>query len=432
MSIEECIQQYKEPFWHVFLQSRPLLKRVFGSDWSKYSGKWLQEAVENLLRSRDQPITLMMRSGRRQNSMRGTVLCHEAQQPHSVFFCTQECRGPYQQHMLKCDIELRHAARATSAAPSYFNEMRIETLSFVDGGFGLTNNPSWESQVHYHRNHDVTTNRQLIMISLGTGSVPADANVSRLQQRPWWTRLLPNGLLKAMGLVSDLVKMATDSEQPAEQLRYLSEDHPDQLFFKRFSADTGIHDIQLDDWRAASGVDGTGIIEERTQAYLQGPAVLTEFRHAAKKLAEVYAKRHEQVEIPVMAALDRRQSVDLSISVVVENETRGRVGLPGNLRALTPESSADGIPSLVTGSEPTQTPNPSPPRTPEPGRNPFPPMLASDTKEILQGQGQRFKENVASSSGLLSPVSSDRSRSPRARRAATLPVSRDWGLGRVM
>ncbi|OCT47443.1 hypothetical protein CLCR_03675 [Cladophialophora carrionii] len=71
MSIEECIQQYKELSRHVFSQSRPLLKRVFGSDWSKYSGKRLQEAVEKLLKSRDQPITLMMRSGRRQNSMRG-------------------------------------------------------------------------------------------------------------------------------------------------------------------------------------------------------------------------------------------------------------------------------------------------------------------------------------------------------------------------
>ncbi|OCT47444.1 hypothetical protein CLCR_03625 [Cladophialophora carrionii] len=310
--------------------------------------------------------------------------------------------------------------------------MRIETRSFVDGGFGLSNNPSWESQVHYHRNHDVTTNRQLVMINLGTGSVPADANVGRLQQRPWWTRLVPNGLLKAMGLVSDLVKMATDSEQPAEQLRYLSEDHPDQLFFKRFSADTGIHDIQLDDWRAASGVDGTGIIEERTQAYLQDPAVLTELRHAAKKLAEVYVRRHEQVEIPAMAALDRRQSVDLSISVVVGEGERSRIGLPGHSRALTPESSADAIPSLVAGSEPTRSPNSSPPRTPEPGRNPYPAMLGTETKEILQGQGQQFKENVVSSSGFLGPISSDRSRSPRARRAATLPVSWDWGLGRVM
>jgi hypothetical protein len=316
-------------------------------------------------------------------------------------------------------MDLSKAAQANGHLQ--FNEMRIETRSFVDGGFGQTNNPSWESQVHYHRNHDVTANRQLVMINIGTGSVPADANVARLQQRPWWTKLVPNGLLKALGLVSDLVKMATDSEKPAEQLRYISEDHPEQLFFKRFSADTGIHDIQLDDWRAAAGIDGPGVIEERTQAYLQDPAVLAELTQAAKKLAEVYAKRHEQVEIPATAALDRRPSVDLSISVVIEDGERGRLGGPERLRGLSPHSSADAMPSLVTGSEPTQSPNSSPPQTPEPGRLPLAPILAAENKEILQGQGQQFKENIVPSSAFLHPVSSDRSRSPRARRAATLP-----------
>ena len=73
MSIDECIKQYKELSQTIFAKRRALLKRIFGSDWSKYSGDRLQMAVENLLESRNQPITLMMRSGAQQNKMRGYV-----------------------------------------------------------------------------------------------------------------------------------------------------------------------------------------------------------------------------------------------------------------------------------------------------------------------------------------------------------------------
>jgi hypothetical protein len=71
MSVDECIQQYKILSRQIFSEQRPILKRIFGSDWSKYSGDRLQKAVEGLLKSRDQPIDLMMRSGLRKNIMRG-------------------------------------------------------------------------------------------------------------------------------------------------------------------------------------------------------------------------------------------------------------------------------------------------------------------------------------------------------------------------
>ncbi|KAJ9611425.1 hypothetical protein H2200_004609 [Cladophialophora chaetospira] len=419
MSLDECIQQYKKLSRRVFSKRRSLVKRIFGSDWSKYSGNRLQKAVEDLLESRNHPVTLMMRSAS-QNSMRGTVLCHEVQQPHSIFFCTEECQGPYQQYMLQYDLEMRHAARATSAAPSYFQEMTIEERYFVDGGYGQTNNPSWESKVHYHRNHDVTRGRQLVMINVGTGSIPTYANVDRLQTRPWWTRFVPAGLLKALGLVADLVQMATDSEQPAERLRYISEETPTQLFFKRFSADTGIHKIQLDDWKAVEDTDGVGVIEERTKAYLNDPLVLSDLKQAAQKLAEVYCRRREDVKaVTSEAALNDQESINLSISVVVagkpgESSTAGQAHFaPG----------AEAVPSLVTGTELTQSPDPSPPQTPEPdGKLPLP-TTATESQEILQGQGQQFKDNVVPTMAHLNPGSAERSRSPRARRALTMPVS---------
>ncbi|KIW88909.1 uncharacterized protein Z519_10393 [Cladophialophora bantiana CBS 173.52] len=411
MSLDKCIQQYKKLSRDIFSKQRPLLKRIFGSDWSKYSGRRLEAAVEGLLKSSNQPVSLEMRSKTQQNTMRGTVLCHEMPQLHSVFFCTDECQGPYQQHMLKCDLKVRHAARATSAAPSYFEEVIIEERAFVDGGYGKTNNPSWESRIHYEMNHEVPTNRQLVMINIGTGTLPQNADVARLRKRPWWTMLLPKGLVKASGLFADLISMATESEGVASDLEYLSKDNPERLFFKRFSANTGIHDIKLDDWQAVAGADGSSVIEQRTEAYLSDPVVLGELKAAAEKLAEIYVKRQELKrqghagDIPSAANnVNNQEGIDLSVSVVVQ------------------PAAANAVPSLVTGSEPTQSPGPSPPRTPEVGWGPpLPPIDTAQNKEILQGQGGQFEQSILPTASLLSPASPNQSAPRKVRRAVTYP-----------
>jgi hypothetical protein len=291
-----------------------------------------------------------------------TVLCHEVSESGTVFFCTQECVGPYQRHVLRTGVELREAARATSAAPSYFQEMTIQGRSFVDGGFGETNNPSWESHVHYRQNHSGAVRQQAVIINIGTGSVPPQADLKRLQKRPWWSKVVPKSLEKALGLVADLVKMATESEKPAERLRYLAGEYPEDYFFKRFSANTGIHDISLDDWRAVSGKGkgGTSMIEERTQEYLGNPEVLKELKEAAEKLAEVYTRRHKRVE---------------------------------TLSPLAPVG--DAVPSLIIGSATSQTPSLTPPRTPELGHVAHLPALTVENKEVLRGQGQQFGGQVS-------------------------------------
>ncbi|OAP58833.1 hypothetical protein AYL99_06130 [Fonsecaea erecta] len=381
MSLDDCIEQYKTLSRDIFSKQRPLLKRVFGSDLSKYSGTRLETAVGELLKSSHQPVNLGMRSGTQQNVMRGTVLCREMPQLQSVFFCTHECQGPYKQHLLKCDLKVRHAARATSAAPSYFEEMIIEERAFVDGGYGRTNNPSWDSRIHYETNHEVATDRQLVMINIGTGTLPQDADVPRLQKHPWWTRLLPRSLVKMSDLLADLVNMATESEDVAKRLEYLSEDNPERLFYKRFSANTGIHDIKLDDWQAVVGANGSSVIEKRTEAYLKDRAVLDKMKTAAVKLAEVYAQRQEHADLSLVNDVNGREDIDLSVLVPVE---------PNAAQTLP-------VPSLVTGSETTQSPAPSPPRTPDVQagwRSTVPPVDTAQGKEILQGEGDQFEETV--------------------------------------
>ncbi|KAI1619666.1 acyl transferase/acyl hydrolase/lysophospholipase, partial [Exophiala viscosa] len=293
MSIDECIQQYKVLSSEIFAKERPALKRLFGSDWSKFSGEALSKAIEKLLASEGHAPDLKLRSAHA-NSMQGTVLCHEKPNPHPIFFCTHECQGPYRQQMLDCDLELRQAARATSAAPSYFEPMVIRGRSFTDGGIGETNNPSWEGKLHYHRNHGLREEERMVMINVGTGTLPEEFYEAHDQGalRPWWTRLVPNGLVNALGLVADLIHIATESEGPAARLAVISDMLPDQFFFERFSADTGIHGIKLDNWRAVTDKDGPSEIEVKTNTYLGKPEVRQRMVAAAKKLADVYVVRN--------------------------------------------------------------------------------------------------------------------------------------------
>ena len=340
--------------------------------------------------------------------------------------------------MLSCDLELRQAARATSAAPSYFEPMIIRGRSFTDGGIGETNNPSWEGKLHYHKNHGLEEDEQLVMINIGTGTLPEDFFAKPLPTRPWWTRLVPNGVVNALGLVSDLVKIATESEQRAIDLSYISSIIPEQFFFDRFSADTGIHDIKLDNWRAVKDTDGPSELEVKTNAYLKKPEVRERLVTAAKRLADVYMTRNKSAspssgpseEISVIGSVGSREDlarVDLTIQLGYDGS------LPGRRRSskresipvlLSPAAGAgDKAPSLVTSSDPTRSPETSSPPTPDPARKSLvkQPEITVEPEDYLQGEGDQFEPKDVPITPLSSLTSSARSPTRKPKRASTYP-----------
>jgi hypothetical protein len=328
--------------------------------------------------------------------------------------------------MLDVDLELREAARATSAAPSYFEPMIIRGRSFVDGGFGETNNPSWEGKLHYHMNHDLSEEQRLVMINIGTGTLPPDSHEKELPKRPWWTRFLPNGLVQALGLLSDLAKMATESEHRAIELSYISSRIPDQFFFQRFSADTGIHDIKLDNYQAVKETDGPSEIEVKTKAYLKKPEVLARMECVAKHLADVYVARHHSTVVVVTStALEDQVTVDLSISLGIEGVLPDHAALiKTRARFLTPAAAGERAPSLVSSSEPTRSPSPSPPPTPDPARRSLvQPVITVNAEDILQGEGGQFEPKTFLPPRPAPHSSSSSTHSPtrRPKRASTYP-----------
>lgn len=329
---------------------------------------------------------------------------------------------------MDCDLQLRHAARATSAAPSYFKPMTIQGRQFVDGGYGETNNPSWAAWLHYKQNHNLSSDRTLVMINIGTGTWSKTDIEPQMQRRPLWTKLIPNGIVSALGLMADLTKMATESEGPTSRLWYIADTSPEQLFVERFSADTGIDTIKLDDWQAATSTDRPSIVEIKTKAYLEKPEVRERLERAASALADVYVGRQaasasEGVKTGNMTTV--QSSSFLGVTASLENRTLAQ----GTFSR--PESSIQ-TPSLLPPSEPTQSPGASPPRTPEPsrsGRNLHIPTISTEhTNGLLQGQGEQFNNTQKDghpSSPLFGPASPSRSGSRKARRSLTYPLPSD-------
>ncbi|KAL2437480.1 hypothetical protein ABEF95_008185 [Exophiala dermatitidis] len=381
MTLDECIQQYKVLSGEIFSKYRSVLRRVFGSNLSKFSGRRLQGAVEKLLISRGRPLDLKLRSGVQRNQMHGTVLCHERLRAHQMFLCTHECTGPYRRHTLDFDLELRHAARATSAAPSYFEPMIIQGRSLVDGGYGDTNNPSWAAKIHYHQSHGLPARHPLVLINVGTGTLPEGYDEVRLRKRPWWTRLLPNSLVEALGLLSDLVKMATESEYRASDLAYISALAPEKLFFQRFSADTGMHNIRLDKWQAATDSYGPSEIEIKTEAYLAKPEVQMRLKIAANKLADVYVGRNNEPKISL--------PLPLPLHFPLGPEPPCFNQATATPEMLTPSLGVERLPTLNLEARSKPLPTLSAPGTPDalPNSAMFPRILVK-TEHVFTMEGQ--------------------------------------------
>lgn len=163
----------------------------------------------------------------------------------------------------------------------------------------------------------------MIIINLGTGT-PGPETSNRVTKRPIWTNLLPNALVEAFGLVADLTKLATESESCAERLTYISESDPAQLFFCRLSADTGIDQIKLDDWRAVTGgVSEPSLVETRTRLYLENPDVVARLGVVAGRLADVYEMRHVRTQTvdPATVALSEEKR-GLDVAIVAQGQSK--------------------------------------------------------------------------------------------------------------
>ena len=171
---------------------------------------------------------------------------------------------------------LWEVARATSAAPTYFEAIKFMNRTFLDGGLGA-NNPgriALQEVCQMHAPH-----RPALLVSVGTGvkrdSRAKDKPKKRDQARDLFKTDRPDGVPRKQGLkklmeLSHFIKdFTTDTEGTANDLNFLAREL--QLPYRRFNVSNDLATcIPLDDWRPAqSGQITLDAIKDYTNEYLK-------------------------------------------------------------------------------------------------------------------------------------------------------------------
>lgn len=149
------------------------------------------------------------------------------------------------------------AARATSAAPSFFKRISIGEPGveeeFVDGAVGY-NNPVQLAVQEAVENFDTDT-RVSCIVSVGTGK----ARLTGFKKPGLLQRVVPVDLIKT------LAAMATSSETASKVLEERYRNCPG--LYHRLNVETGLSAIALGEWEKLSEV------KTHTMAYLETPEI---------------------------------------------------------------------------------------------------------------------------------------------------------------
>ena len=237
---------------------------------------------------------------------------------NAVAICNYDCMEP---SSIICDV--CNAARATSAAPTYFDAVKIHDNRkrrdrfFADGAIGF-NNPSFAVHDHYrvaqciqgvlqaqnfHRvpwktargfqegvqaTQGVTYGGKLNYdsvryVNLGTGT---DIEIADAEPRSAVHARGPT-IFKAGGQIFGALKNeALSSEQTAATMESIAITSHGDIKWLRFSADTGISSIEIDKYQQIQKM------EMKTKEYLQTDKVKSSMRQVAKEIAEEYITKH--------------------------------------------------------------------------------------------------------------------------------------------
>ncbi|KAJ7033023.1 FabD/lysophospholipase-like protein [Mycena alexandri] len=147
----------------------------------------------------------------------------------------------YDSHETHTGCKIWEAARATSAAPTFFKRIKIgRGQHFIDRGLG-SNNPS---KVVLDEAKRVFPNRQIgCIVSIGTGQ----GGIISIDRPGFFQRLIPTDVIEA------LQGIATDCEAKHEEMLALFDNSPNTYF--RLNVEQGMQNIKLSEWEKLSNVE---------------------------------------------------------------------------------------------------------------------------------------------------------------------------------
>ncbi|KAJ7143453.1 hypothetical protein C8R46DRAFT_1360542 [Mycena filopes] len=229
MSVDDAIACYVE-----------FSKKVFGktkSTWGegRYSATIFEDVVKTLVRKRTGDTETPLLDDGALGRVCKIFVC--ARRVHAIDYGIAELFRSYQSTNPAVACTVWQAARATSAAPTFFKRVAIGPVQeqFIDGGMGV-NNPAKQVLAEADA---VFPNQQIAcLISIGTGWT----GTAELPKPGFLERnTIPVGVIKV------LKALATDSEQTAQEMQLKFAKQP-KIYF-RFNVDHGLETVGLDDWR---------------------------------------------------------------------------------------------------------------------------------------------------------------------------------------
>ena len=267
----------------------------------------------------------------------------------AVPICSLEC--PTQ---IRCCVS--EAARATSAAPTYFPVQKISNRYFIDGGIEY-NNPSKFIFDHYTEFDLVSASRgragnaekaepgarhahldlsRVRFVNLGTGDKP---NNKPPRKRDVLAELLvPGAIRMGVFLKETLTEIAVKSENIADQMVTLAqvsnEDSRFDVRYERFSADNGVCYIKLDKHKELEQ------IEALTRDYIKHATTQNRLVSLGKDIARDYLQTHSHG-----AANQPAPTTEPAPSTVIDvretNASRSLHAPPQRLESLQPSICAE-------------------------------------------------------------------------------------------
>lgn len=190
-------------------------------------------------------------------------------------------------------MKLWEVARATSAAPFYFEKMVIGGETFQDGGLG-TNNPAYRVAAEIGQIHGGRF--PAIILSIGTGQETEKDKVEPSDEPLKYRQHHFQHLRDIFNLMGRMGSIVTESENTHKHLQTRVNDlskadgstHP--VYF-RFNA-PGIDHIALDNWDPPTdGKKTLEALQEKTEDYLKQPEVKERLRQCAIELVRLRRQR---------------------------------------------------------------------------------------------------------------------------------------------
>ncbi len=183
-------------------------------------------------------------------------------------------------------IPIWEAARATTAAPTYFDPIMISNRKFGDGGFG-TNNPVWEMfwEVTHMNGGNAINHGIELLLSIGTGEAKPIRRIGTGCCNKYWTYL---------NAARQLASQSADAERNIGNIQGAF-----NIPYYRFNVppEKNLWKIKLDEWRKPSkllGRKGTlERIERITDEYCDQTEVTEQIKQVARILVDNRRKRAE-------------------------------------------------------------------------------------------------------------------------------------------